>query len=122
MSDSVFRLFVYGTLKRGYWNHECFCGEAVSIEPGRVLGQLYELPSGIPVLEVPEDTIIAVGSGDVCEDAALQRTVAPEENPHSQCMGSWRWVEGEVIILPDAHRTIPSIDQLGGLDLEGLSL
>ncbi len=27
------RLFVYGTLKRGFWNYDRFCSQAVNIEP-----------------------------------------------------------------------------------------
>ncbi|MBW1987856.1 MAG: gamma-glutamylcyclotransferase, partial [Deltaproteobacteria bacterium] len=43
-------LFVYGTLKRGCWNHERFCRGVLSVEEAVVRGRLYELPSGIPVL------------------------------------------------------------------------
>ena len=31
--ETILRLFVYGTLKRGYWNHQRFCAQARSIEP-----------------------------------------------------------------------------------------
>ena len=31
--ETILRLFVYGTLKRGYWNHQRFCALALSIEP-----------------------------------------------------------------------------------------
>ena len=34
--ESILRLFVYGTLKRGYWNHQRFCAQARSIEPAVV--------------------------------------------------------------------------------------
>jgi hypothetical protein len=26
--ETILRLFVYGTLKRGYWNHQRFCAKA----------------------------------------------------------------------------------------------
>jgi gamma-glutamylcyclotransferase (GGCT)/AIG2-like uncharacterized protein YtfP len=41
--ETILRLFVYGTLKRGYWNHQRFCAQARSIEPAVVWGRLYHL-------------------------------------------------------------------------------
>lgn len=41
--ETTLRLFVYGTLKRGYWNHQRFCAQARSIEPAVVWGRLYHL-------------------------------------------------------------------------------
>ena len=32
-NDSHLRLFVYGTLKKGFWNHDRFCTRAINIEP-----------------------------------------------------------------------------------------
>lgn len=34
--ETILRLFVYGTLKRGYWNHQRFCAQASCIEPAVV--------------------------------------------------------------------------------------
>ncbi len=45
-------LFVYGTLKSGYWNHDPFCEGALEIREARIRGRLYEGP-GFPVLEGP---------------------------------------------------------------------
>jgi hypothetical protein len=52
--ETIIRLFVYGTLKRGYWNHQRFCAQASSIEPAVLWGRLYHLHAGFPGLEVPE--------------------------------------------------------------------
>ena len=52
--ETILRLFVYGTLKRGYWNHQRFCAQARKIEPAVVWGRLYRLNAGFPALEVPE--------------------------------------------------------------------
>ena len=51
-------LFVYGTLKRGYWNHKDFCEGVLSVEEAVVRRCFYEFPSGIPILEVPEEDIL----------------------------------------------------------------
>ena len=111
MSNLLFRLFVYGTLKSGFWNHETYCREAISIEPAAVMGRLYELPSGIPVLEVPKENIIAVGSRDICRDASVQSSTGWQSSMHMGCE-QWRWIEREIIAFADPHRAIPPIARL----------
>ena len=54
----LLRLFVYGTLKRGYWNHDLFCEGVLEIREAQIRGRLYEGP-GFPVLEVPDEDILA---------------------------------------------------------------
>jgi len=66
----VLRLFVYGTLKRGYWNHDGFCRGVLDVQEAVVRGRLYEMPSGIPVLQVPEEDILAHGTADPLADVA----------------------------------------------------
>ena len=44
---------MYGTLKRGYWNHNAFCEGVLEIWEAQIRGRLYEEP-GFPVLEVPD--------------------------------------------------------------------
>ena len=88
------RLFVYGALKRGFWNHDRFCSQAVNIEPATTWGRLYHLPAGlcpasqwhpfgtrlsartpfasqsvVPALEVPESSILAPGTADPLTDS-----------------------------------------------------
>jgi hypothetical protein len=45
----MLRLFVYGTLKRSFWNHDRFCRGVLAVEDAPVSGRLFETPSGIPV-------------------------------------------------------------------------
>jgi len=66
------RLFVYGTLKRGCWNHDRFCRGVLDVQEAVVRGRLYEMPSGTPVLEVPEADVLAHGTGDPLVDVATQ--------------------------------------------------
>ena len=73
--ETVLRLFVYGTLKRGYWNHQRFCAQARNIEPAVVWGRLYHLHAGFPALEVPEGLILARGSADPLADARRQQEI-----------------------------------------------
>jgi len=114
-APGLFRLFVYGTLKRGYWNHETYCGSAVSVEEATVRGRLYMLPSGIPVLEVPELYIVTHGSADILGDLALQRRLDEDLAGYPECDGEGWWqIEGELIMLQNPTRTVPPIDRLEG--------
>jgi len=122
-SDHLFRLFVYGTLKRGYWNHDAFCSEAASIEDATVRGKLYEFASGIPVLEVPERDVIAHGSANIVGDLAIQRDLEVSLSEHLECDGeTWRQIEGELVSLPNPAITLPPIDRLEGFNPNGASL
>jgi hypothetical protein len=71
-TNAMLRLFVYGTLKRGLWNHDRFCRGVLDIQEAMVRGRLYEMPSGIPVLQVPEPDILAHGTADPLADVAAQ--------------------------------------------------
>lgn len=117
------KIVVYGTLKHGYWNHEAFCSDAISIQHATVRGRLYELPSGIPVLEVPEQDIITHGSADILGDIAMQHSLEANTPGYFECGGDgWQQIEGELITLPDPERTLPPIDRLEGFVLNGASL
>jgi len=67
-NQQLLRLFVYGTLKKGFWNFDRFCTRAISIEPATTWGRLYHLPTGFPALEVPESNILATGTADPLAD------------------------------------------------------
>ncbi|PKO19388.1 gamma-glutamylcyclotransferase [candidate division BRC1 bacterium HGW-BRC1-1] len=117
-TESIIRIFVYGTLKRGHANHR-LCAHARSIEPAAVWGRLYHLHWGIPRVEVPEETILAQGTDDPLADArAQQRTSEPEFN---RPVGDWDLVHGEMVTFADSSRDLPPIDRLEGFhpDREG---
>ena len=88
-------LFVYGTLKSGRWttareangeqaaglaegrhcrrqgatHHDRFCRHALYIRPATTVGRLYDLPVGVPALEIPQEEILANGTGDPLANA-----------------------------------------------------
>lgn len=85
-NPQLLRLFVYGTLKRGFWNDDRFCRGVLTVEDALVRGRLFETPSGIPVLQVPEEDILAVGTTNPLADVATQahataRMSYPEPTP-----------------------------------------
>lgn len=106
------RIFVYGTLKRGYRYHKQYCAHAKSIEPGAVWGRLYRLAAGYPALVVPESQILASGSANLIADA---KTLGHYQQPEFKYPGGdWDLIEGEVVTFPDPLRNIPPIEKLEG--------
>lgn len=108
------RLFVYGTLRPGNRNHRRFCNGALSIENAFVRGRLYELPSGIPILDVPVEDIIAVGTADIAHDLlAPQDTIpAPEDSPDHGT--GWLAIRGELMTFDEPASRLHTLDFLEG--------
>ena len=122
-NPQLLRLFVYGTLKRGFWNHDRFCRGVLAVEDAVVRGRLFETSSGIPVLEVPEEDILAVGTINPLADVATQAYVTarmsnPEPPPdrlskQGTC-APWGPVYGEILTFDDPEDRLPPIDRLEG--------
>ena len=106
--------FVYGTLKRGYWNHDRFCSNAIHIEEATIRGRLYELPSGIPVLQVPDNSVLAAGSMDPLTDVATQESFRDKLAVATDHEKDWLAIRGELMVFPDARLSLPPIDRLEG--------
>jgi len=120
-NPQFFRLFVYGTLKRGFWNHDRFCRGVVTVEDATVCGRLFETSSGIPVLQVPEEDILAVGTTNPLADVATQAHVTARLfNPQSTIINPqyegapWGPVYGELLAFDDPVIRLPTIDRLEG--------
>ena len=96
-----------------------------------VRGRLYEMPSGIPVLEVPETDILAHGTADPLADVATQarlaaefaaRAVHPDPGENDAPGGRWGSVYGELLTFDDPETRLPAIDHLEGFLPGGPSL
>ena len=118
-SCEVLKLFVYGTLKRGFWNHDAFCRGFMEVREATVRGRLYEGP-GYPILEVPEADILAQGSTDPLADAATQARLShrvqagPQRLPEGAEGEAWDTVYGELFTFDDPRTRLPPIDRLEG--------
>lgn len=112
------RLFVYGTLKQGFWNHRLFCEGFVSVEDGVVRGRLYEMPSGLPVLLVPEESVLAEGSTDHRQDLQIQehlgRDLAGALQFATGDSAGWMRVSGELFSFGDPETRLRNLDWLEG--------
>ena len=118
--ETILRLFVYGTLKRGYWNHQRFCAQARSVEPAVVWGRLYHLHAGFPALEVPEGLILARGTADPLADARRQEDIGTPR--FGRPTGDWDLIHGELVTFTDPQRDLPPIDRLEGFRPGGHSM
>ena len=127
-TQGMLRLFVYGTLKRGFWNHDRFCRGVLNIREAVVRGRLYEMHSGIPVLQVPDGDVLAHGTSDVSADVATQARLSeqpasyPEPALQSATAGDWGRVYGELLTFDDPKTHLPPIDRLEGFRPGGSSL
>ena len=110
------RLFVYGTLKRGFHNHR-LCAQATAIQPAWTWGRLWHLHAGFPALEVPDRLILAHGSDQPRRDARVHLTTPPF--PVGKPAGDWDWVSGELVTLADPEADLPPIDRLEGFRATG---
>jgi len=118
--ETILRLFVYGTLKRGYWNHQRFCAQARSIEPAVVWGRLYHLHAGFPALEVLEGLILARGTADPLTDTRRQQEI---DTPRfGRPTGDWDLIHGELVTFTYPQRDLPPIDRLEGFRPGGHSM
>ncbi|HPV98059.1 MAG TPA: gamma-glutamylcyclotransferase [Spirochaetota bacterium] len=122
-TNGMLRLFVYGTLKRGFWNHDHFCRGVLTVEDAVVCGRLFETSSGIPVLQVPDEGILAVGTTNPLADVATQAHVAarmsnPEQTPdrhqENDTGAPWGPVYGELLTFNDPVIRLPAIARLEG--------
>jgi gamma-glutamylcyclotransferase (GGCT)/AIG2-like uncharacterized protein YtfP len=118
--DGYLNLFVYGTLKRGFPNHDRYCRNPLDIRPASVIGRLYDLGS-FPALEVPDDTILAHGTADPAADVATHARFAgkvPHQHHDLQAKAhtrpGWALVHGELMTFDDPDDRLPRLDGLEG--------
>jgi gamma-glutamylcyclotransferase (GGCT)/AIG2-like uncharacterized protein YtfP len=114
---TIIRVCVYGTLKRGGWNHDRYMTGYVSIEETVIRGRLRWLSPGIPMLDVPPDDILAVGTTNYLADAALQAKLTAEatgQPPRPEPPGNWDLIPAEVFTFDDPEARLPPLDRLEG--------
>ena len=121
-NDNHLRLFVYGTLKKGFWNFDWFCTRAINTEPATTWGSLYQLPAGFPALKVPESCILATGTADPLADTRTQNTIQMSKNAMTRPEGDWDLVHGELMTFANPGFDLPPIDRLEAFDSHGRSV
>ncbi|MGA2401395.1 MAG: gamma-glutamylcyclotransferase family protein [Syntrophobacteraceae bacterium] len=115
---SELRVFVYGTLKRGFSNHRQYCTGVLRICPARLRGKLFKLTAEIPVMTVADENILVHGTESIVADIEAQerfesllkskgvagtaRSGGPE----------WGKIQGELHIFDDPQTRLPLLDSL----------
>ena len=123
----MLKLFVYGTLKQGHRNHDHYCQGALEIRDAQVRGRLYDGP-GFPVLEVPDEDVLACGTADPLADAATQGRLSQQVGKDLRLIRKnaakrgWDTVYGEMFTFDDPETRLPAIDRLEGFRPAGSSL
>lgn len=108
----MFHVFVYGTLKRGYRNHH-LCEGVTSIVEASVVGQIYDLPQGYPMLSVPTEHVVTLGTADPLADLATLQQLSSQPVVGAQPpKPPWRVIHGELISFDDPHERLPRLDAL----------
>jgi gamma-glutamylcyclotransferase (GGCT)/AIG2-like uncharacterized protein YtfP len=112
------RVFVYGTLKKGFSNHASYCAGVLQIIPAHVRGSLFKLDSNLPVATIAEGDILAYGTSNPFADMRTQQnldtllktdTSKISRNPDAS---SRRKVYGELQIFDDPETRLPLLDEL----------
>jgi len=123
IQDGQILICVYGTLMRGRGNHERFCSGYLDVQPVEIPGALRWLYPTIPILDVPECLILAVGTEDPAADVATQAAWMARleaegqpcqdtgEDPTHRDVGA---VVGEVFAFDDPESRLPRLDALEG--------
>ena len=110
-------VFAYGTLKQGFQNHAAYCAGFTEVRPGWAWGRLYRWRAGIPILQVPDETILLMGSRDVEGDLQASCSLVPGSrapargNPGRR---SWRRIRGELLLFPDGVQRLRLLDAFEG--------
>jgi gamma-glutamylcyclotransferase (GGCT)/AIG2-like uncharacterized protein YtfP len=112
------RVFAYGTLKRGFPNHDAHCAGVLRTCPAWLRGRLYKLSPDTPAMTVPDEDILVYGTASVAADIGAQRKFESFSGrkafrgPGSSGSCSWGKVRGELLIFNDPETRLPLLDSL----------
>ncbi len=117
--NNQLRLFVYGTLKRGFNNHRKLCRGVLSVEEAEIRGKLYALPAGYPALVIPKTSVLSIGTADAAADVTAQYRLQAEMDGSSHNANNaaglttgWNRVQGEILTFDDPARRLLLFDRL----------
>ncbi len=111
-------MFACGTLKQGLRNHAAFCKGTLEAHDAATWGRLFLWEPGIPILQVPDEKILLMGSPDLPSDlagaaAAGQASDSPPSMRLRRSRG-WRKIQGQLLLFPDPEPRLKILDALEG--------
>ncbi len=116
MLASALPVFAYGTLKQGFHNHAAYCRGALDVVRAEVWGRLYVWEPGIPILAVPDETILLTGTRHLAGDLTAAQAMAVEPARLRKPAGrGWRRIQGEILYFPDPEARMRLLDAFEGV-------
>lgn len=114
---SALAVFAYGTLKHGFRNHAAYCAGVREVHPAVVTGRLHVWQPGIPILEVPESSILLMGSSDPARDLQAAGAVGPDDlgRAHGGPGLRWRRIQGELLVFTEGLERLRILDAFEGV-------
>ncbi len=111
--DFFIKLFVYGTLKEGFSNHnEKYSQGILNIQKAVVQGKLFHLNEGYPAMEIPRENILAIGTKDYLKDSQKAIEAETKIKYYKEPDNHLNTVHGEIITYKNPHIILPLIDEL----------
>jgi len=83
----------------------------LAITPALLWGRCRWLPSGHPILTLPERAVLAEASADPDRDATLAARLAVPADWDRRPLGDWREISGELLLLAEPGQSLPPIDR-----------
>jgi gamma-glutamylcyclotransferase (GGCT)/AIG2-like uncharacterized protein YtfP len=108
------KIFVYGTLKRGFSNHDHYIPQGSHIEEAQIVGRLYDVGLGFPTLDIPESGILVKGSSDFAADMALAGLLILPPPAELIATPPFGLIQGEAITLANPLEAARRMDLLEG--------
>lgn len=104
-------LFVYGSLRCGQHAHRRHCRTLLAATAAGLWARHRWLPSGYPIITLPERAVLAVASADPRRDVELAARLAVPSDWTRRPMGDWQHIEGELLLLDHPRQSLPAIDR-----------
>ena len=104
-------VFVYGTLKTGFGNHNRFCKNAYMIQDAVLDGTLYNM--GLPYVTIPKTNIYCIGSMNYEHDSKQVSKLACELEFRDFTVNPLNGVKGQLICFEDWNE-LYNLDSLEG--------
>ena len=108
--DRIFKVCVYGTLKKGGKYHNHYCSKLLDFQPAQIVGKIYDLPQGYPAVQLSKDYLLEEGSLNYKRDLALDSV--PETD--TDYLNSNERVFGELFTFPAEEEILVQLDYLEG--------
>lgn len=111
MEDQI-KLFAYGTLRTSQPESALLQDKLLDSKPARILGKLYQLQEGYPILHVPSESILGLASDFLLADWNLISEKAVHPTPVEAA--PFKWIEGELLSFPLEDDVLNAMDAWEG--------